>query len=95
MCTERKATGEYVLACFMFATMRDFSYLSWYSNMHPDWLIGERESDIIWLAVKQVLKNDGAYREYTCFLLYSCITANMVRVHMLVMRNLLNLLTIV
>ena len=21
MCTERKATGEYVLACFMFATM--------------------------------------------------------------------------
>ena len=27
MCTERKATGEYVLACFMFATIHDQSLL--------------------------------------------------------------------
>ena len=30
MCTERKATGEYVLACFMFATM-----IFLYNMCHP------------------------------------------------------------
>ena len=47
MCTERKATGEYVLACFMFATMgyseyslTDYGKLSKNSNTYlSGWII--------------------------------------------------------
>ena len=35
MCTERKATGEYVLACFLFATMCLTHVCNIKGNTHP------------------------------------------------------------
>ena len=41
MCTERKATGEYVLACFLSATMWKYMFTECVTKScdPPDWLI--------------------------------------------------------